>query len=173
MNKRGQIFIIAALIIVGIILGISAVSISTRFEKEDVKVFDLSEEIDLEGKRVVDHGIFTGGDISEKIINLTEFYVRTTDSEIIILYGTKGRLCEIRAKKIEHSSSVAGSRTGGATDIDITKECKPGGDIYTLDRENLRFELGENQNFYNVIISEEEEGTTVAVGRKPGFGEIG
>src|SRR3989344_2736787 len=56
MNKRGQFFLIAAVVIAGILIGLGAVYVSLSSQKEDRIVYDLTKEISYEASRVIDKG---------------------------------------------------------------------------------------------------------------------
>ena len=90
-QKKGQFFLIAALVIVVIILGLASIQVSTKVSKENVRIYDLTNEIDLEGKSVVDHGVFadkTPAEVEDYMEELLTYYVETNpDSNFAIVYG--------------------------------------------------------------------------------------
>ena len=95
LNKRGQFYLIAAIIIVGVLFGLTAIYNSASSQKEDSKVYDLSKEVDFESARVIDSGIFYGrnqSEINDYLYRLIEYYGKTNPpSNIVLLYGnTKG-----------------------------------------------------------------------------------
>ena len=67
MDKRGQFFLIAAVVIIGLIIGLSVVYNSVKAPKEDSQVYDLSKEIDYESAQVIDHGTFNA--LTETAVN--------------------------------------------------------------------------------------------------------
>jgi len=58
VKKRGQVFLIAALITIAVLAGLVTIYNRASSSVEDVTVFDLSEEIILEASQVIDSGIF-------------------------------------------------------------------------------------------------------------------
>jgi len=108
MNKKGQFFLIAALVIIGIILGLATRYNTVKVSEEDRTVYDLSNEILFEATQVIDNGIFKEideGTISDRIENLTDFYSnRNPDSDIIVVYGNKRSLTVIFYNKTETGS---------------------------------------------------------------------
>src|SRR3989338_6714115 len=58
MHKRGQFYLIAALVIIGILVGLTTVYNSTKTSREDLTVFDISSALQFEGLQVVTSGIF-------------------------------------------------------------------------------------------------------------------
>jgi hypothetical protein len=65
MNKRGQLFLIAALIIVAVFIGLATVYSNVTGPGRDTTVFDLSKQIGYEGNRVIDHGIIHGKSLED------------------------------------------------------------------------------------------------------------
>jgi len=75
MNKRGQFFLIAALVIVGIVTGLAAVYNTATITREDDVVYDLSAEIAFEGSHLLDYGqLNPGQDINMHVLDIMEQY---------------------------------------------------------------------------------------------------
>ncbi len=94
-NKKGQFFILAAVIISVILVGIVTTRNYISVREEPRRFFDLSEEIKSEAGEVIDFGVFqnVGADelknLSEDfIVNVEEdFYANNPDNEFIFVYG--------------------------------------------------------------------------------------
>ncbi|MEK6818345.1 MAG: hypothetical protein AABY10_00250, partial [Nanoarchaeota archaeon] len=103
MNKRGQFFLIAALAIVGVIIGLTTVYNNISTVKEDFTVYDLSNEINYESAQVIDSGLFNSLDnskIDENLKNLTDFYSKSNpDQEFVVLFGNEKKLKVVNYKK--------------------------------------------------------------------------
>ena len=65
--KTGQFYLIAAIIIVTVIIGLSTVTNYVLTKNQPLKFYDLSSEVGEESSRVVDHGIYNAADIQGKI----------------------------------------------------------------------------------------------------------
>ena len=124
MNKRAQYFLIAALILSGIILTFGKIYVSSKIEKEDVKVYDLSKEIEYESSQVIDNGIFeqkSQGEVKDDLKNLTAYYSELhPDSDIDVVFGNSSALSLIEynltAGKInELPISIGGVQGEGAS----------------------------------------------------------
>ena len=89
MNKRGQFFLIAAFVIVGIVVSLSTVYIAINGTKEETKVFDLSKEISEETAQIITNGEITNDLLlKEHLESLSANYSQSyPDSEIAIIYG--------------------------------------------------------------------------------------
>jgi hypothetical protein len=91
MQKRGQFFLIAAVVIVGVMFGLTTVYNHIQSPSEDTTVYDLSKEISFETAKVIDNGVFLSDtNTLEKIENLTDFYSATNPkTDLIIIYGNE------------------------------------------------------------------------------------
>ncbi len=96
MQKRGQLFLIAAFVIIAILIGLGTVYVSTNAPKEDTQVYDLSKEVDFEASQVIDNGVFTGksqSEIDSRIQNITTTYAKLNpESDIAVYYGNASQL---------------------------------------------------------------------------------
>ncbi len=91
MDKRAQFFLVAALIISGIVLSLAAVYNSTKVQKEDTQFYDLSSEIGAESSKVIDYGVYNSADTTKIIQNFTSVYAdeigNLGNETLIFLYG--------------------------------------------------------------------------------------
>ena len=168
MNKRGQFFLISALVIVGIIIGLTTIYNQIQKNEEDTTIYDLSKEISYESGQVIDNGIINDlgqQDIEGHLINITDFYSQTNpESEFNILYGN-GETLKILQYKGSNTGSI--SIKLGGNDIIITpnintkrnqgerercnsKGCANNVEL-NLDNTNYNFDLREGQFFYVII----------------------
>lgn len=171
MNKRGQFYLIAAVIIIIILAGIFAVNNYANVQKRNERFYDLTAELDLESGRVIDFGIYNQEDIQQKIDDFTSSYLEYSRDKIdagkwIFVYEENSNLNIITYSVVEGGG--IGVIIGGTnTNIDIQKEVK---DIktFTITEDNGKrkfkieafevnydFELEEGQNFYFLIGSGE------------------
>ena len=93
MNKKGQFFLIAALIISGIVLAFATVQNFTDLTTQTSIVFDLSEEIDFEANKVIDKGIFLGENPTTSTNNLISIYnQRFPEATLIAVQGNLSKI---------------------------------------------------------------------------------
>ena len=70
-NKRGQFYLIAAIVIIAIVVGFATLSnFFNRGVVDEKKVYFLSKELDIEGAYVIDYSVFKG---NEAVILLEQF----------------------------------------------------------------------------------------------------
>ena len=92
MNKRGQFFLIAALIIVSILFGLGTIY-NSAVSAESPDVSNLAKEIKYEIIQKVDSSVILGlekAEIYSNIEEIAEIYGASTSNAIIVLYGIKG-----------------------------------------------------------------------------------
>lgn len=96
MNKRGQFFLLAAIVIIGVVYGLSSIYTSVETPDEYPFIYDLTKEIKYEGNTVIDSGLFnseTEEKIDANIQNLTDYYGSANlGSDLIILYGNSSNM---------------------------------------------------------------------------------
>lgn len=94
MEKRAQFFIIAAFVIVGIIIGLSAVYTAIKVQQEERWVYDLSKEVNQETAQVINQGTIAEVneiELENRIKGLFNNYSDSyPDSEIVVVYGKGG-----------------------------------------------------------------------------------
>jgi len=165
MNKRGQFFLIAALVVIGIIIGLSIAYTTVKTPREETRVFDLSNEIYYEGAQVIDTGIlntdYSGNiqnDIDELIGNYSALY---PDSKITVVYGTSAT-----TYTCSPTGTIGFSNTGVSTcklnkeSTTTTKSDDNKVEVW-LGEETYEFELNPGQNFFVVIRKESAGGEQI------------
>lgn len=167
MNKKAQFFLVAALIISGIILGLSQTFISTNVEPTETLAYDLSNEVYYEASQVIDNGVFNAKseeNIAQELSNLTEYYSRINpDSDISIVYGNPenaNSLNTLNEISYDYQSKKAISSKIPLTDtdsqfLDTNKEKKKVRvKLNSKDKESnivRDFEVEKGQNLYLVV----------------------
>lgn len=174
-NKRGQFFLIAALIIIVIISGFAIVQVSTRTLPENTKIVNLQDELSFEGRSVIDNGVFDGSEAenSQKLQDLISFYEERTTGDLVVVSGTPEKFTILQ---IEESTSGA-IQIGGATQPLTSSRILPIEEgsctsdpciiVVEVQGTDLEFELGEGQSFFVVIGEESAQGEIAITGLYP------
>jgi hypothetical protein len=84
LNKSGQFYLIAAIVIISLIVGFFLISNYSK-KKENVRVYELSEQLKIEGKKVVDYGIIND---NTKVKEFTKNFSDYAGEGIDIVYIT-------------------------------------------------------------------------------------
>jgi len=100
MNKRGQFYIIAALIIAAIVATLIAEVNYARRQPKPIKFEELSEDFEAEVTKIIDSGIYSGktkGEIDIEIRGFTRRFLeyaqeRNPDIQLVYLYGNENEL---------------------------------------------------------------------------------
>ncbi|MFA5019673.1 MAG: hypothetical protein WC533_01090 [Candidatus Pacearchaeota archaeon] len=90
LNKRGQFYLIAAIIIIIIVLGIVKTTNYILVKKEKGEVNKLNKEVNLEIMAVSQYGIINGKDLKPEYERFGEIYCKSyQDYEFFFVYGNK------------------------------------------------------------------------------------
>jgi hypothetical protein len=123
MNKRGQFYLIAAIVIVSLIAGFFTVTNYTK-QEESTRVYDLSEELGIEGNQVLDYGLVqqssesTSGAQSMKSLfeNFTSRYSKYVSDNSINIYFIFGNTTSI---SVVSYNELSGSFFLGESQIEV------------------------------------------------------
>ena len=147
MNKKGQFYLVAGIIIISII--VSLIAIANYIQKgQTIIVNDLKEELKIETQKVLEYDAF-GNQMNQYGIDYSSHL-----GSNIKLYFITGAEPNIVATN--YTNGVAGSP------ISLTLE----GDkiIFTLDEVDYEFDLMPSENFYFLISQEIKGELFVATG---------
>lgn len=165
-NKRGQFYIVAAIIIVLIAVGFLAVSNYTTTE-EDIRIYDLRDKLDIESAKVLDHGTYqelNDTELKQLLINFTRQY-NDTEENLLFIFGDENNVTIIEYSELE-PSNITFVEEGEEEETDITLEENGDGEsrqgefssgtgivrvIVTFGEEDYTFEIKEGENFYFII----------------------
>jgi hypothetical protein len=164
MKRRGQFYLIAALVIILIIAGLAVVSNYAR-TTPNVTVYDLGKELGVEGPKVLEYGVFQNENITELMDDFTDLFVTYSEEgkSIYFVYGNDEGIT-IASYDIENSGSVEldnsrqilRERVKKTEDVDVRDKAK-----VTVEGEDYSFDLKPGENFYFII--KEERGDDVYV----------
>lgn len=119
MQKKGQFFLIAALIISAITIGFGTLYNNAQIERQDVQVYELSEELRSELHQAYDSGVVNEKaplEIQKDIETLAQFYaIQNPDSNIVVIYGNETSLVELEYNQEQGDSYLIQSEAGTQT----------------------------------------------------------
>jgi hypothetical protein len=163
-NKRGQFYLLAAIIIIGIILGLTTLPILQE-QKEIVRVYNLAEELNIESGKVIEYNIIKEEDKTEDFIERFEKYAGD-ERDLYFIYGNAENITQIvysQEGKGEISTTIGGKDlTSEITGREKKKEkITPGKDKnieVIIGNEKHDFKLKGGESFF-FVISEEVGGS--------------
>jgi len=168
MKKRGQFYLIAAIIIIGIVLTSVTLINYIKTKKEKYPIYNLGDIVKFESAKVLDYGIVNGSDLNQLmtywIINYTNYGGKSITGDWLFIYGEKNNL---KALVINKESSGGITIDVGGTLVtspqlenyivkiyDISKEVTSEGKInISIPQMNYSnsFDVKPGQNFWFVI----------------------
>lgn len=178
MKKTGQFYLLTAIVIIALILGYVGVSNYIN-KKNEAKVYDVREELNIEGNNVLEFGILNSKDISLKIndvvqpisgedavirhfIALYNGYLESVGENIEVYY-ILGNANDIAVYKIEDVTmgsltlNIGGVHTSeniiqkSIKKIEGGSKNEGGKVIITIEGNKYPFDLKEGENFYFIV----------------------
>ncbi len=153
MNKRAQIFLIASLIIVIILISVGATRIQAKANKEEKKVYLLAKEIKYEIAQGIDFSLTQNinSNLNSRIKLIIENYALSNpDKEILLLFGKIGNMQHLYYKKGENIPQGI-SITSQNDNIQLSGEF------------NNKFHLLEGYNIFVIVKKENGKEKTITV----------
>lgn len=93
MQKRGQFYLLAVIIIIAIIASVATIYNQVQTKPSDEFHYDLSKEIEFESSKVLDRGVFfaeSEDTLKAQIKNITDYYAYSNPrQDLIIVYGNE------------------------------------------------------------------------------------
>ena len=165
-GKKGQFYIIAAVIISVVLISLFFISQYAKSKPKNVAFYDLSKELRTESGYVIDHGIYSGKDVTDLLDIWLQKYVEysktvTGVGDWIFVYGDKEKINIIRFAEesagsvyIEIGGSYAGVVVLGSK-IDKSSATSLE-DVKVVVSEGLEYKINLNpgENFFFVISKE-------------------
>lgn len=164
-DKKGQFYLVAAVVIVGLLIGFVGVANYSR-KKPDVRIYDLKDELKYEGDYVIDYGIMNNEWTVENILkDFTELYsdyAKENLRHFYFIFGNKDKLLFVTYEEIVVGSIfVEGTRlpTTAVTGVEKIIPISEGDETITVKINDVEhnFDLKQGENFY-YIISQSIEG---------------
>ncbi len=92
IGKRGQFYIIAALVIVFLIIGFFSLKNYAKKDRESEKIYDFGKELNIESGNVINYGVYNKQDTDILIQNWSQVYYDYSSSQStienwILIYG--------------------------------------------------------------------------------------
>lgn len=163
LNKKAQFYLIAAVILVIIILGMAGVANYISVKEEPTNFYDIGENLGLEGAWVIDQGIYTRNEeLDNRIKDFTaKFadYVAATgeEFELTIIHGDSqlGTVEQYDKSSIGEICSVTGESEYCLQNYEVgepeTRTFTGGHTNFVVGDSNYEVTLSENQNFLFVM----------------------
>jgi len=127
--KKGQFYIIAAVIIIFVIIGLAVVTNSVSVRKQPTKFYDLGDILKTEGIQVVQYSEYSQSNVNDNLnlyLDLFSSYIQTHTTEdfsLVILYGDATGGGNVQGKVLQRTTEggVSVSISGGQP-ITVTQQ---------------------------------------------------
>ena len=168
MNKRGQFYIVAAIIIVLAVAGIASVKTYAIVKPKPRSIESMGSELKEESFQMVEYGIHKGENITSLLNNFTSnyseyFLKKTNKANVIFVYGNKSDLYSAKYDKVNTgriTATIGTQGTGWSMDTSFTNRTRlnvAGNSVtVTIFNKDYSFDLRDNEMFYFVIVEEKE-----------------
>jgi len=150
-NKRGQFYLIIAVVIVGLLISFITITNSTK-KQGSTTIYDLSEELKIESEQVLDYSLNSGED---KIDDFTKTFSEYAGKDILIIFITG------KNPNLEAYSYDKGTKKDYTGDLEIKDEEKT--IVFEYGEVSYSFDLNPGQNFHFIIIHQTEKETYVVL----------
>jgi len=174
-NKRGQIYLVAAIIIVMILAGIASVKTYAIAKTEPRKIKDISSELKEETSRIIDYGIYSRANLNNLLNNFdnefSEYFLKKTEeTNILFIYGNKTNLYSVQYNT-QHTGAVF-AIVGGASPTwatsesiinktDVTTKIQDNKISITLLEKDFVFDIKDGEVFYFLITQQKDDETFI------------
>jgi len=155
-DKSAQFYLLAAIVIVAIIIGVAGVSNYSK-KKTDTRLLDLGEELGIEGGKVLEHGVFSGDDKMKEFTDKYSKYAEGGSVDLFFVFGTETELIVATYAEVSQGSfSIGGTTYDVPGRVYQTWSYPITGEEVTIGIEGIDyvFEFEQGQNFYFVISQE-------------------
>jgi hypothetical protein len=173
-NKRGQFFLIAAILIIATSVGFITIS-NHAIKINDQNFENLEQEIKIESEKIIDYGIFNGKNVGE-INDLFEddffpaYYEKIGDYDFVFIAGEEGNWRAIGNKKTDGEFSIdfgSGFQSFSATSGNFVEDY-----VFVSSQFSIKLEentygpylVEEGQNFYYLVSKKYKEEKEVITG---------
>jgi len=170
MNKRGQFYLVAAVIIIMVLIGVASVKTYAIIRSEPRQIQDIGSELNEEGSRIVDYGIYNPGELDNVLntfnVEYAPYFLKKTEaSNIVFIYGDKTDLKGVRYSEASTggvSATIGGASTTWASvniNVERTTITDEGDNqiSVTILEKNFDFDLKDNEMFYFVVAQERDD----------------
>jgi len=170
MNKRGQFYIVAAILIVLVLSGVTGVSTYTVVKSEPKTIYELGSDLNRESAKIIEYGIYNNKDLTELTNEFAGkdvakyFLKKTNNANIIFVYGNKTNLQSLQYNTVSIGDiNVAGAGWEDYGSYSEIRELENDGEFAKVEvlNKEYSFDLKDNEMFYFVIVQKRGDETFV------------
>ncbi len=162
MEKRGQFYLIGAIIIIAIIFGFATIT-NTLKKEEFRESYDAAEELEIESRYVLDNAVLnTDMSVKDKLLDFTEKYSTYSNAEnLYFVFGDTDEI-SVAARQKNYPGRIlvngAEFEIGQGVYTSNSYLSPPNPTIIMINEIEHEFELKQGSNFYFILAEGKEEG---------------
>ncbi|MBA7615526.1 hypothetical protein ES703_22807 [subsurface metagenome] len=172
-DKTGQFYLISAIILATLVIGIVTISNYSRKES-NLKLHDIKEEIQIESAHVLDYGLYnklSEAGLYTLLLTFTTDYInyQGKDKDLYFVFGDQNNITVTGYQGTKKQVSVS----SGSSQATITSEAgeftggiAPGTDtvVLSIDDALYEFDLNSGENFYFILSQKVNKGEYIITG---------
>jgi hypothetical protein len=168
-DKAGQFYLISAIILATLIIGVATISNYSRRES-NLKLHELKEEIQIESAYVLDYGLYTNLNEAEfytLLLTFTKNYIdyQRKGKDLYFVFGNQDNITVTGYQELNKRVSLDGSVITTSSGEFIGSINPTGTDIIlTIDDSSYDFEINSGKNFYFILSQKINKGEYIITG---------
>lgn len=168
-DKTGQFYLISAIILATLIIGIVTISNYAKRES-NLKLHALKEEIQIESAYVLDYGLYnqlSDAAFYSLLLDFTKNYIdyQGQGKDLYFIFGNQNNITVTGYQELNKSVSLDGSVITTSSGEFIGGIDPTGTDIIlTLDDSSYDFEIKSGKNFYFILSQKINKGEYIITG---------
>lgn len=173
MERRGQVFLMAAIIIAGLLFALTKTANKGFARDEPEAFYDLSEEIGFETKRVLDYGVINAQPAGTTALQagqmLASYAEHVAQEDVVFIYGDTLNVFAVYYQSINAlgiqllGNTFIPINIVTQTPVQVKRDTAAGTATVRIRGNDYTFNLKPGQNFYFVLIKEDENEQFVAL----------
>ena len=171
-DKTGQFYLISAIILATLVIGIVTISNYSRRES-NLKLHELKEEIQIESAYVLDYGLYkklSDAALYSILLDFTTDYInyQEKNKDLYFIFGNQNNITVTGYQETEKQVSVSSGSSQVITNEagEFTGGINPATDTVTLSIDDAlyEFEVNSGENFYFVLSQKINKGEYIITG---------
>ena len=159
MEKRGQFYLVSAIIVAAIVISVIVVSNYSK-KNEYLDLNSLRDELKIESAKVLDYGInnkLSQAGMSQLIQNFTQKYIDTEsrDKNLYFVFGNQNNITLKGYQNTAHAVSLDSTAVTSSSGAFLRSTAPLGNSVtLSIDKNSYIFTLKSGENFFFVISRE-------------------
>ena len=176
MNKRGQFYLLATIIIIGLIFSFAAV-INFSQEKTSVNFDYLKDELSIESENVIDDALFNNKDMKGTLIDFSKTYSTYSEADnLYFIFGNREGITVAGYRKFSDGKIFIDVGSGNQ-ELSFIKKVYNSRDFINPEKDikiivndvSYDFSLSPGENFYFILSKEIKEDVYIVTNSYYGY----